>query len=181
MVVAAKQARRFQKLAALENLEATVIARVSARKRLQMKWRGRTIVDLGRDFLDSNGAGRQAGVEVACPDPGGDFFRVRPAAGELQNAWASVLADVNVASQKGLVERFDSSIGAATVLSPFGGKFQTTPADAMVAKIPLLKGETHSGTIMAFGFNPDLSGWSPFHGGVYAVIEAVARISGLWR
>ncbi len=176
VVVAAAQARRFQKLAAGENLEATVIARVSARKRLQMKWRGRTIVDLGRDFLDSHGAERQAAVEVACPAAGEDFFKSLPVPG-LPAAWTSVLADLNVCSQKGLGERFDSSVGAATVLSPFGGKYQATPADVMVAKIPLLGGETRSGTIMGFGFNPGLSAWSPFHGGLYAVIEAVSRVA----
>jgi phosphoribosylformylglycinamidine synthase len=179
VVVAAAQSGRFQKYAAGENLEATVIARVSARRRLHMKWRGRTIVDLSRDFLDSNGAGRQAAVDVACPDPNGDFFKTLTAAGKLPDlraAWTAVLASLNVCSQKGLAERFDSSIGAATVLSPFGGKYQVTPADVMVAKIPLLSGETRTGTIMAFGFNPRLCSWSPFHGGVYAVIEAVARV-----
>jgi phosphoribosylformylglycinamidine synthase len=180
VVVAAAQAQRFQKLAAAENLEATVIARVSARRRLQMKWRGRTIVDLERGFLDSHGAGRQAAVEVACPVLEDDFFKIPLAAGEhpgLQAAWTAALSSLNVCSQKGLVERFDSSVGAGTVLSPFGGKFQATPADVMVAKIPLLDGETRSGTIMAFGFNPGLSCWSPFHGGMYAVIEAVARVT----
>jgi len=179
VVVAAAQARRFQMLAAAENLEATVIARVCRRRRLQMKWRGRTIVDLGRDFLDSSGAGRQAAVEVACPAPADDFFKTRAAAGklpELQVAWMNMLSDLNVCSQKGLVERFDSSIGAATVFSPFGGRYQATPADVMIAKIPLLSGETRSGTIMGFGFQPGLSAWSPFHGGMYAVIEAVARV-----
>ena len=176
VVVAAAQARRFQKLAAAENLEATVIARVCARPRLRLNWRGRAIVDLDRNFLDSSGAGRQTAVEVACPAPGGDFFKIPPVS-DLQAAWLAVLADLNICSQKGLGERFDSSIGAATVFSPFGGRFQATPADAMIAKIPLLKGETRSGTVMGFGFNPGLSSWSPFHGGVYAVVEAVARVA----
>jgi phosphoribosylformylglycinamidine synthase len=182
VVVAAAQARRFQELAAAENLEATVIARVSARKRLRMNWRGRFIVDLDRAFLDSHGAERQATVEVVGPSAEDDFFKKLPAAAaeklpDLRAAWAAVLASLNVCSQKGLVERFDSSIGAATVLSPFGGRYQATPADVMVAKIPLTNGETNSGTIMGFGFNPYLSSWSPFHGGVYAVIEAVARVT----
>ena len=180
VVVAAGQARRFQELAAAENLEATVIARVSVRPRLQMNWRGRTIVDLERDFLDSHGAGRQAAVEVACPAPNGDFFKILPAAGkrpDLREVWTAMLSDLNICSQKGLAERFDSSIGAATVLSPFGGKYQATPADVMVAKIPLPGGETCSGTVMGFGFQPGLSSWSPFHGGLYAVIEAVARVA----
>jgi phosphoribosylformylglycinamidine synthase len=182
VVVAASQAQRVQELAAAENLEATVIARVSARKRLRMSWRGRSIVDLDRAFLDSHGAGRQAAVEVVCPVAADDFFKKLPAGAserlpDLRAAWTAVLADLNVCSQKGLVERFDSSIGAATVLSPFGGRYQATPADAMVAKIPLTNGETRSGTVMGFGFNPYLSSWSPFHGGVYAVIEAVARVT----
>ncbi len=180
VVVAAAQARRFQMLAAAENLEATVIARVCRRRRLQMKWRGRTIVDLARDFLDSSGAGRQAAVEIACPAPADNFFKTQAAAGklpDLQANWMAMLSSLNVCSQKGLVERFDSSIGAATVFSPFGGKYQATPADIMIAKMPLLRGETRRGTIMGFGFQPDLSAWSPFHGGLYAVIEAVARVA----
>jgi phosphoribosylformylglycinamidine synthase len=176
VVVAAAQAGRFKKLAAAENLEATVIARVSARRRLQMKWRGRTIADLSRDFLDSSGAGRRAAVEVSCPAPEGNFFKTTPVP-DLQVAWMAMLTSMNVCSQKGLVERFDSSIGAATVFSPFGGKFQSTPVEAMVAKIPLLTGKTCTGTIMSFGFQPQLSSWSPFHGGLYAVIEAVARVT----
>ncbi len=182
VVVAGADARRFQQLAAGENLEATRIARVSARKRLRMTWRGRTIVDLDRVFLDSHGAGRQTAIEVDAPAAGNVFFKNRTAVervmhSDLQSAWTAVLADLNVCSQKGLGERFDSSIGAGTVLSPFGGKYQGTPAEAMVAKIPLLSGETTSGTVMGFGFNPNLCSWSPFHGGVYAVIEAVARVA----
>jgi phosphoribosylformylglycinamidine synthase len=180
VVVAAGHVRRFRELAAIENLEATVIARVSSQRRLRMQWRGQTIVDLSRDFLDSSGAGRQAAVEVACPDPTGDFFKNRYPdwkGNDLRTAWAAVLADLNVCSQKGLAERFDSSIGAATVLSPCGGKFQSTPAEAMVAKLPLLRGETRCATIMGYGFQPRLSAWSPFLGGLYAVIEAVARVT----
>jgi phosphoribosylformylglycinamidine synthase len=182
VVVAAARVRSFQKLAAAENLEATVIARVCARRRLQMKWRGRVIVDLDRDFLDSNGAGRRTAVAVVAPAPNDDFFKKLPAGAiekllDLRSTWTAMLSSLNVCSQKGLVERFDSSIGAATVFSPFGGKYQATPADVMAAKIPLLRGETHSGTVMGFGFNPYLSSWSPFHGGVYAVIEAVARVA----
>jgi phosphoribosylformylglycinamidine synthase len=180
VVVAAADTRRFQRLAAAENLEATVIARVVARRRLRLTWRGRTIVDLDRDFLDSHGAERQAAVEIAAPDPGRIYFKTAPAMRRLPDlaaAWAEALSGLNACSQKGLVERFDSSIGAATIFSPFGGKYQATPADVMVAKIPLLCGETRSGTAMGFGFNPQLSSWSPFHGGLYAVIEAVARVA----
>ena len=180
VVVGAAQARRFQELAAAENLEATVIARVSARPRLRMGWRRRTIVDLSRDFLDSHGARKRAQVEIAAPDPNRDFFRTPLAAEQLPDlraAWTAMLASLNVCSQKGLGERFDSSVGAATVLYPFGGKFLATPVEGMVAKFPLLAGETRSATIMSFGFQPELSGWSPFLGGVYAIVEAVARLA----
>ncbi len=180
VVVAAAQARRFQALAAAENLEATVIARVSARPRLKMRWRGRTIVDLGRDFLDSHGARKRAQVEIAAPDPNCNFFKMPLAAEplpDLRAAWEGMLASLDVCSQKGLGERFDSSIGAATVLYPFGGKFLATPVEGMVAKLPVPAGETRSGTIMAFGFQPALSVWNPFLGGVYAIVEAVARVT----
>jgi phosphoribosylformylglycinamidine synthase len=180
VVVGASQARRFQALAAAENLEATVIARVSARPRLKMGWRRRTIVDLGRDFLDSHGARKRAQVEIAAPDPNRDFFKMllaKEKLPDLRAAWTALLGDLNVCSQKGLGERFDSSIGAATVLYPFGGKFLSTPIEGMVAKFPLLAGETHNGTIMAYGFQPELSSWSPFLGGVYAIVEAAARVA----
>ncbi|HEX7503441.1 MAG TPA: phosphoribosylformylglycinamidine synthase subunit PurQ, partial [Acidobacteriota bacterium] len=180
VVVAAAQARRFQALAAAENLEATVIARVTARPRLRMGWRRRTIVDLSRDFLDSHGARKRARVEIVAPDPNRDFFKTPLAAEQLPDlraAWGAVLASLNVCSQKGLGERFDSSVGAATVLYPFGGKFLATPVEGMVAKLPLLAGETRSATIMSFGFQPELSEWSPFLGGVYAIVEAVARVA----
>jgi phosphoribosylformylglycinamidine synthase len=180
VVLAAADVRRFLKLAAAENLEATVIARVSARARLKMKWRGRAIVDLNRAFLDSNGARRRAEVEVVAPDASSNFFKILPGAEKLPDlgaAWKAVLSGLGACSQKGLGERFDGSIGAATVLCPYGGRFQSTPVEAMVAKMPLLQGETRSGTAMSFGFQPNLSSWSPFHGGLYAVIEALARLA----
>ncbi len=180
VVVKASDAKLFRKLAAAENLEATAIARISARRRLRMKWRLRTIVDLDRDFLDSHGARRRTVVEVAAPEPSGNFFGELLGAEklpDLEAAWMAVLADLNVCSQKGLGERFDSSIGAASVLYPLGGRFQSTPIEAMVARMPLLAGETRSGTVMSFGFQPGLSSWSPFHGGLYAVVEAVARVA----
>ncbi|MDD8013190.1 MAG: phosphoribosylformylglycinamidine synthase, partial [Acidobacteriota bacterium] len=180
VVVAAAQARRFQALAAAENLEATVIARVSARPRLKMSWRGRTIVDLSRDFLDSHGARKRVQVEIAAPDPDRNFFKMPLAAEKLPDlsaAWAAMLGSLDVCSQKGLGERFDSSIGAASVFYPFGGKFLATPVEGMVAKLPVPVGETRSGTVMSFGFQPELSAWHPFLGGVYAIVEAVARMA----
>jgi phosphoribosylformylglycinamidine synthase len=180
VVLAAADVKRFLLLAAAENLEATVVARVSARPRLKMTWRGRVIVDLDRVFLDSNGARRRAEVEVVAPDAGGNYFKALNGAEKMPDlgaAWKAALARLAVCSQKGLGERFDGSIGAATVLCPFGGRFQSTPLEAMVAKMPLLQGETHSGTAMSFGFQPGLSAWSPFHGGLYAVVEALARLA----
>ncbi|MBN2346931.1 MAG: phosphoribosylformylglycinamidine synthase [Candidatus Aminicenantes bacterium] len=180
VVLSPANVERFRALAAAENLEATVIARVARRRRLRMKWRGRAIVDLERGFLDSRGARRRMDVEVAAPDPQRSFFRPPPAArghSDLRAVWMSVLADLNVCSQKGLGERFDSSIGAATILYPFGGRHLATPVEAMAAKLPLLRGETRSATLMAYGFQPALSAWSPFHGGLYAVVEALARVA----
>ncbi len=180
VVLAAADCRRFQKLAAAENLEATVIARVSARPRLRMKWRGCAIVDIERAFLDSHGARRRAAVKVEEPVVAGDFFRALPGGGKLPDlgaAWKAMLADLGVCSQKGLGERFDSSIGAASVLYPHGGRFLSTPIEAMAAKVPLLHGETRSATLMSHGFQPALCAWSPFHGGIYAVIEALARLA----
>jgi phosphoribosylformylglycinamidine synthase len=180
VVVAASAAKRFRELAAVENLEATVIARVSAVPRLRLTWQGRRIVDLDRAFLDSHGARRHAHVEVVAPDLERGFFRAPAGAGgpfDLAAAWAASLSGLNACSQKGLGERFDSSIGAASVLYPFGGAFLSTPVEAMAAKLPLLAGETNSATLMAYGFQPDLSAWSPFHGGLFAVVEALARLA----
>ena len=180
VVVRAADVRRFKALAAAENLEATVIARISAKPRLRMSWRGATIVDIARDFLDSRGARRRAAVRVEAPDAGADFFRTLPGGDKLPDlaaAWKAALAGLNVCSQKGLGELFDSSIGAATVLCPFGGRQYATPVEAMAAKLPLPAGQTRSATLMSFGFQPALSAWSPFHGGIYAVIEALARLA----
>ncbi|WP_367874610.1 phosphoribosylformylglycinamidine synthase [Luteolibacter sp. Populi] len=152
-----------------ENLECKKVADVTDTGRLRMKWRGKTIVDLSRTFLDTNGVQQLAKVHVAAPQ------------GPFQSAfksWASpyeLLADLNYCSQKGLGERFDSSVGAGTVLWPFGGKNQLTPPDAMVAKLPLLEGSTEACTHMSWGFNPYLAAWSPFHGAVYAVTESVCK------
>ncbi|MCW1886927.1 phosphoribosylformylglycinamidine synthase [Luteolibacter flavescens] len=152
-----------------ENLECKLVAVVGDHGRLRMTWRGKTIVDLSRAFLDTNGVQQTAKVHVAAPE--GDFcsaFKTPASATEL-------LSDLNHCSQKGLGERFDGSVGAGTVLWPFGGKHQLTPPDAMVAKLPLLEGNTDVCTYMSWGFNPYLSAWSPFHGAVYAVTESVCK------
>lgn len=182
VVVTGENAERFIQLAAAENLEATVVARVTSSRRLRMSWRGQTIVDISRDFLNTNGVKQNTRVAVAAPDAGNNFFRTVPAgvlAGlpdHLPEAWLNNLRDLNVCSQQGLVERFDSTIGAGSVLLPFGGKHQATPVEGMVAKIPLLSGDTTTGTLMTFGYNPQLAKWSPFHGALYAVVEAVAKV-----
>jgi phosphoribosylformylglycinamidine synthase len=152
-----------------ENLECVHVANVTDTGRLRMTWRGKTIVDLSRDFLDTNGVQQTAKVHVKAPE--GDFAYAIP----RFESTLEGLADLNACSQKGLGERFDSSVGAATVLWPFGGKHQLTPPDAMAAKLPLLDGETDVCTFMSWGFNPHLSAWSPFHGAAYAVTESVCK------
>lgn len=184
VVIEKRRLEDFIRFADAENLEATVVARVTGDKRLKMLWRGKEIVDLSRVFLDSNGVKQTVGVKVTAPESDQNYLRRMPQAVEdnltdLESAWLENLKDLNVCSQKGLVERFDSSVGAGTVLMPFGGKFQKTPAEGMVAKLPVLKGETNTATAMTYGFNPYLMEWSPFHGAVYAVVEAVAKIVAL--
>jgi phosphoribosylformylglycinamidine synthase len=184
VVVAPEDVEPFCRFAGEENLEATVVARVAASGRLRMFWRDRPVVDLSRDFLNTNGVKQKTGVVVAAPGEEQNYFHSVPegVAGrlpDLRRAWLANLQDLNVCSQKGLVERFDSTIGAATVLLPFGGKHQDTPSEGMVAKLPVLPGETNTATIMTYGYNPRLAKWSPFHGALYAVVEAVAKVVAL--
>ncbi len=182
VVVDKDDAQKFIALAETENLEATVVAAVKGNRRLVMRWNGKVIVDLCRDFLDTNGALQRTNIRVRKPAEEENYFRTAAAArlasfSGLKEKWLANLSDINICSQKGLTENFDSSIGAGSVLMPFGGKYQLTPAQSMVAKIPMLRGEdTNTGTVMSYGFNPRLSGWSPFHGALYAVIESVAKI-----
>lgn len=178
VVVAAADAQRFIDYADQENLEATLVAKVSDDQRLTMLWRGKPIVSLSREFLNTNGVKQHTAVRVTAP-AAESYFAGQPAisaAAAGKAAWLSMLQNINVASQKGLVERFDSSIGAGTVLMPFGGKYQDTPSEGMVAKLPVLSGDTTTGTVMTYGFNPGLSTWSPFHGAVYAIVEAAAKV-----
>ena len=181
VVVAPEHAAKFVDAARKENLEAVKVAVVTAENRLRMRWRGKTIVDVSRDFLNTNGVRQHADVRVEEPDLLLSPFDAIPAeldkAGkDLGAAWKANLARLNVCSQKGLVERFDSTIGSATVLMPFGGVHQMTPAEGMVAKLPVPSGNTYTGTVMSFGFNPEISAWSPFHGAVFAVVESLARL-----
>ena len=184
VVIKKENVADFIAFADAENLEATVVATVTADNRLKMVWRDKAIVDLSRDFLNTNGVRQVIGVTVNTPDPEKNYLHKMPKAIEdnitdLEMAWIENMKDLNVCSQKGLVERFDSTIGAGTVLMPFGGKYQKTPAEGMVAKLPVLKGETNTATAMTYGFNPHLMEWSPFHGAVYAIVEAVAKIVAL--
>lgn len=182
VVVRKADADRFIKYAAEENLEATVIANVTDTKRLIMKWRGTPIVDISRAFLDTNGAQQVKSAYIAKPDEAGYFH---PAAiKSVKETWLKVMGDLNNCSQQGLSERFDSTVGAGTVLMPFGGAYQKTPTDGMVAKFPVRKGETDSASFMTHGYDPALATWSPFHGAVYAVLLSVTRLVSLgadWR
>lgn len=163
-----------------ENLEATPVAVVTSTNRLEMTWRGDKIVDISRDFLNTNGVTQHASAEITAVDDSKNYTKLVPEELRdlsLSEAIKANLSRLEVCSQKGLVERFDSSIGAATVLMPYAGKYQLTPEEAMVAKIPLLKGETDTATVMAYGFIPKLSRWSPFHSAAFAVSESLAKLA----
>ena len=184
VVVSAQDVETFNNYAREENLEATVVAKVTDDGRLRMYWRNKTIVDLSREFLNTNGVKQRTKVAVTAPAENASYFsklpkNVNQQLPDLREAWLANLKDLNVCSQKGLVERFDSTIGAGTVLMPFGGKYQATPSEGMVAKIPVVSGETNTATVMTYGYNPQLAKWSPFHGALYAVVEAVTKVVAL--
>ena len=179
VVVDKSDVEKFENLARKENLESTVVAEVTDENRLEMTWRGDKIVDLSRDFLNTNGVVQHAAVEIEAI--GDDEYRTQVPS--TLDQWSIPgplkpnLSRLEVCSQKGLVERFDSSIGASTVLMPYAGKYQLTPEEAMVAKIPLIKGETDTATVMAYGFIPKVSRWSPFHSAAFAVTESLAKLA----
>jgi len=178
VVVAKEDVNRFIKAAREENLEATTVAVVTAEPRLTMSWRGKTIVSISRDFLNTNGVKQYSDVFVTAPSEN-SYFKIAGNADsskDLEQIWEDRLKDLNICSQKGLVERFDASIGAGTVLMPFGGKYQLSPTEGMAAKIPVLDGDTNTGTLMTYGYNPSIAKWSPFHGAVFAIVESVAKI-----
>ena len=179
-VIAASDVERFIEMARAENLEATLVATVTDKGRLHMTWRGQTVVDLSREFLNTNGVTQHVRAHITAPDESRVFFERAPRAVRhcrtLPEAWIHNLQDLNVCSQKGLVERFDSTIGAETLLAPYGGKYRLTPNEAMAAKLPVM-GHTNTATLMSHGYNPYLSSWSPFHGAMYAVVESVAKIA----
>ena len=172
VVVREKDVDTFISYANQENLEATPVAVVTDENRLVMKWRDKIICDISRDFLNTNGAVKNTDIEVVLPK--GNMTKSE-AVTDVKAKWLNTLSDLNVCSQKGLAEKFDSTIGAGTILMPFAGKYQLTPADGMAAKVPVLKGTTNSATIMTFGYNPEISKWSPYHGAMYAVIESVSK------
>ncbi len=167
-----------------ENLEATKVAVVTEEPRLVLSWRGKEIVNLSRAFLDTNGAHQETTVKVEIPSEEENYFEkwAIPAvgekveAGDVKTAWLTMLNDLNVCSQKGLVEMFDASIGAGSVYMPYGGKYQLTETQTMVAKLPVLKGKTETVTMMSYGFDPYLSTWSPYHGAAYSMVEACAKV-----
>ena len=176
VVVDPKDVDTFLKFANEENLEAIPVAVVTEEPRLVLNWRGKEIVNISRAFLDTNGAHQETSVEVEIPSKDGNLFEKRPDVTDVKKKWMDTLADLNVCSQKGLVEMFDGSIGAGSVFMPHGGKYQLTETQSMVAKVPVQNGKTETVTMMSYGFDPYLSSWSPYHGAAYAVTESVAKI-----
>ncbi len=177
IVVDPKDVDQMLAYAEEENLEATIVATVTENPRMILTWRGKEIVNLSRAFINTNGAHQETDISVSMPDDKHSYLDNNANADDIRTTWLNTLGDLNVCSQKGLIEMFDSSIGAGTVLMPFGGKTQMTPTQSMVAKIPVLKGETPAVSFMSYGFDPYLSTWSPYHGAVYAVISSVAKIA----
>ncbi|MBQ1535307.1 MAG: phosphoribosylformylglycinamidine synthase [Ruminococcus sp.] len=171
VVIARSDLEKFMAEADKENLEATLVAEVTAEPRLEMHWNGNTIVSLSREFLNSNGAEKHTDINIATP-----IFDTVAETEDSADRWGAMISNLNICSQKGLVERFDSTIGAGSVLMPYGGKFQDTPSQAMAAKIPVLHGQTKTTSVMAWGFDPYLSSISPYHGAVSAVVSSVAKV-----
>ena len=175
VVISSENADRFIKLSEEENLEATIVAEVTDTDRLRMNWKDKTIVDIKRSFLDTNGAKQEISLKVKSPSA--YPYEIKNC--DVKEEWLKSLRNLNVCSQKGLIERFDSTIGGGTVLMPLGGKYQLTPAEGMAAKIPVLGGESKDASLMTYGFNPYLGVWSPFHMAFYSVIESVTKIAAM--
>ena len=184
VVVSPSDVKTFLGYAAEENLEAVEVAVVTEEPRLVLEWRGKEIVSISRAFLDTNGAHQETNVAVDMPVPEDNYLNKistpkvadAVAKNDMKAAWLAELADLNVCSQKGLVEMFDGSIGAGSVFMPFGGKYQLTETQSMVAKLPVAHGKCDTVTMMAYGFDPYLASWSPYHGAIYAVLESLSRI-----
>ncbi|MDS1004392.1 phosphoribosylformylglycinamidine synthase [Clostridium sporogenes] len=176
VVISKEDKERFIKFSKEENLESTVVAEVKKEKRLKMLWKDSIIVDLDREFLNTNGIRQKTKAYISSPEKKDYFNKISLDSKEnVKGNWIENLKDLNVCSQKGLVEMFDSTIGASTVLMPLGGKYQKTPQEGMAAKLPVLQGDTTTATVMTYGFNPKISKWSPFHGAMYAVIESLTK------
>ena len=176
VVVAPEDVDQFLAYANEENLEAVKVAVVTESPRLVLVWRGKEIVNISRAFLDTNGAHQETKVKVDIPTKADSILKEEVEVADVKGKWLETLADLNVCSQKGLVEMFDGSIGVGSVFMPHGGKYQMTETQAMVAKLPVLKGKCDTVTMMSYGFDPYLSSWSPYHGAIYAVTESVAKI-----
>lgn len=177
VVVAPENVDKFMNYAAEENLEATIVAVATDTKRLVMHWRDQNVVNITRAFLDTNGVTQRRKALVTAPEDT-DFFKAA-AVNDVAKTWLDTMGTLNIASEQGLAERFDSTIGARTVLMPFGGKYQKTPVEGMVAKIPVEHGNTTTASIFTHGYDPDLAIWSPFHGALYAVIQSIAKLVAL--
>ncbi|MBE5943795.1 MAG: phosphoribosylformylglycinamidine synthase [Lachnospiraceae bacterium] len=177
IVIDPKDVDTMMKYANEENLEAVCVAEVTESPRLVLSWRGKEIVNLSRAFLDTNGAHQETDVKVAMPSKEANYFDDTVEFNDVKETWLNTLSDLNVCSQKGLVEMFDSSIGAGTVTMPYGGKYQMSPTQTMIAKLPVLRGKTNTVTMMSYGLDPYLSTWSPYHGSIYAVLHSVAKIA----
>ncbi len=178
VVVAPENVDKFREYASRENLESTVVAEVTEEPRLKMLWNGKYIIDLSREFLNSNGAEKHTKIEISKVEDNNlfDGYLASLDTSNLEGALKTLISDINICSQRGLVEKFDSSIGAGTVVMPYGGKYQLTAPQYMAAKIPVIEGETDTTSVMAYGFDPYLSEKSPYHGAVYAVVESVAKL-----
>ncbi|MEW8973362.1 MAG: phosphoribosylformylglycinamidine synthase [Tissierellaceae bacterium] len=172
---------KFMKEAQDEDLEATVVAEVTEEKILKMSWRGKEIVNIDREFLNTNGMRKKIKVQIEQPieedyiDRISTEFEHKP----IRDGIFKLLSDLNIGSQKGLVQNFDSTVGGGTVLMPYGGEYGLSPSEGMVAKIPVVKGNTNTCSIMTYGYEPKISKWSPFHGGYYAVIDSIAKVVAL--
>lgn len=176
VVIAKEEEALFLEEAAFENLEATKVAEVTEEKRLILSWKGKEIVNLSRAFLDTNGVRQKAKVEVEEPSGNNPLTEAVVSGNSLADQWKNCMQDLNVASQKGMVEMFDSNIGAGTILMPFGGKYQMTPNEVAVQKISVEKGHSHTASAITWGYNPKISSWSPYHGSAYAVLESLAKL-----
>ncbi len=177
VVVNEEDVDKFISYADEENLEAVSVARVTDDNRFRMNWRGKTILDLSRSFIDTNGVKQKRDVRVAMPEEEDNVFKASAQVKDnLREHFISLVKDLNIASQKGMTEHFDSTIGKATLLMPLGGRYQLTPAEGMAAKLPVTYGESETGTLMTYGYNPMIAKWSPYHGALYAVIDSVTKI-----